>query len=245
MRVAMMQPTFLPWLGYFELMFNVDVFVFLDDFQFVTGSWHQRNRLFLNKNVAGWVTVPVRKKGEFGQKINEVQFRDDKPWRKKMWKGIQENYGKAAYFEEYAPVFQKILLGKQDNLAALNIELCRVMASILGCSCKFKMSSELNGVGARSFVVKDLLEKLGANVFYQAQGAFAYMRDDGVFPLSDVKVFFQDAIPKPYRQIRSKNFVPYLSTLDALFNIGADATRKMATSMTEHWLDWEEMVKKC
>ena len=243
-KVAMMQPTFLPWLGYFELMLNVDVFVFCDDFQFVSRSWHQHNRLFLNKNTSGLVTVPVRKKGLYQQNINEVQIREDLPWRSKLWRSIEVNYCKATYFEEYAPIFKTIILGEQSNLAVLDMELCKAMAKLIGCTCEFKTSSLLKGTGKRSYLVKDLLVKVGADVFYQARGAFEYMSEESVFPLSNVTVLFQNAEVRPYRQIGSnKGFVPYMSALDALFNIGGVEANKIASSMTKQWLSWDEMMK--
>lgn len=243
MRVAMMQPTFLPWLGYFELIANADIFVFCDDFQFVSKSYHQRNKLFLSKNVVSDIVVPVHKKGEYAKNINEIQIREDLNWRKKMWKGIELNYKKAPYFETYAPEIRPLIVEPQYNLAVQNMSLIKKISDLMGYECNFECSSSMRSTGTRSELVKNLLHEIGADVFYQANGSFKYMYEDGVFPLNDVVVLFQNAELDIYpQQSSTQGFVPYLSILDVLFNVGASKTRVLAEGTTKHWLTWDEMV---
>ncbi len=99
MRIAISQPSYLPWLGYFDLIDQVDTFVVLDTVQFEKQSWQQRNRI---KTSAGlmWLTVPVVFRGLLGQKILEVEVRDAEFWRKHL-RGIEVNYRRAPCFEEY------------------------------------------------------------------------------------------------------------------------------------------------
>lgn len=242
-KVAMMQPTFLPWLGYFELIFYSDTFVFCDDFQFVGRSFHQKNKLLLGKNQAVDVTVPIIKKDVYKQKINEAEIREDLNWRKKLWKGIEINYHKAPYFNEYKEILEPFLKEPQKNLASQNISLIKCLCRILGIEREFLLSSDMKATGTKSELVKNMLFEVKADIFYQAHGSFGYMYEDGVFPLEHIKTLFQNAVPKPYRQQGSTSeFVPYLSVLDALFNIGAEETRHHIEHMTEHWLTWEEMV---
>lgn len=245
MRVAMMQPTFLPWLGYFELIAKVDVFVFCDNFQFVGKSYHQRNRLLFGKQTVTDVTVPVKKKGVHRQKINEVEIREDLPWRAKLWKSIELNYHKTPFFTVYAERIQPFLLEPQKNLAKQNMALIECISQILGIETEFVRSSDLHATGARSELVKNLLQEIHADAFYQAHGSFLYMYEDNIFPLQDIPIYFQDASPVPYRQHnnRTGKFAPYLSVLDALFNVGAEVTRELISKMTEHWLTWDEMVQ--
>ncbi|BAL84079.1 hypothetical protein SELR_23710 [Selenomonas ruminantium subsp. lactilytica TAM6421] len=244
MKVAMMQPTFLPWLGYFELIMKVDLFVFCDDFQFVRKSYHQRNRLLFGKQNVTDITVPVKKKGVYQQKINEVEIREDLPWRTKLWKSIELNYHKTPYFSAYKDKIEPLIVQPKENLAKQNMELIECISSLIGAKTEFIRSSELHAIGARSELVKNLLHEVHADSFYQAHGSFPYMNEDGVFPLRDIPVYFQDAVPIPYRQYNNSTgqFVPYLSVLDVLFNIGAEDTAKIASCMTEHWLAWTEML---
>ena len=210
----------------------------------VRKSFHQKNRLLFGKKQITDITVPVKKKGLYQQKINEVEIREDLPWRGKLWRSIELNYHKTPYFSAYKNEIEALLVHSQGNLAEQNIKLIKTISSLLGIKTDFLRSSELNSQGVRSEHVKNLLHEVHADSFYQAHGAFSYMKEDGVFPLQDIPVYFQDAIPVPYRQYNNgiDQFVPYLSVLDALFNIGAEATSSLASSMTKRWLTWNEMT---
>lgn len=110
MNVAMMQPAFIPWQGLFELIYKADIFIFLDDFQFSVQSYHQRNRLFVDKERVDWYTVPVLKSVSFGLPLNQTRISEQAPWRQKMWKRIYHNYAKAPFYEMTAPHIQKLAL---------------------------------------------------------------------------------------------------------------------------------------
>lgn len=241
MKVALMQPTFLPWLGYFELMSKADAFVFLDDFQFVHRSYHQRNRLFVNHDAARWVTCPVDKKGSYLAPLNQTRIVED-GWRKKLWRTIEGNYAKAKYFSTYADALRSLILQTYENLAVQNMTMIRALAQILDILTVFHCSSEHVFYGKRSALLYEILSYYNADTYLSAHGSFEYMQEDGVFPVRDIEVFFQDAVPKPYPQIGSKTFVPYLSVLDALFNVGAERTKKLIENMTNKWLSWNEML---
>ena len=103
MNVAMMQPAFMPWQGFFELIYRAERFVFLDDFQFSVQSYHQRNRLFVNKGQVDWYSVSVMKSVSFGAPLNETKLNETIPWRQKMWKRLQQNYAKAPFYAAIAP----------------------------------------------------------------------------------------------------------------------------------------------
>src|SRR5580704_12957199 len=98
-KVAISQPTYLPWLGYFDLIDQVDVFVLLDNVQFEKQSWQQRNRI---KTPTGlqWLTVPVIFRGRFGQLIKDVEIREAEFWRNHL-RAIELNYRRARFFHQY------------------------------------------------------------------------------------------------------------------------------------------------
>ncbi len=244
-RVAMMQPTFLPWLGYFELILKSNIFIFLDDFQFVYQSYHQRNRLFVNRDQVGWLTVPVDKKRSFEKPLNETQIQEG-PWRKKMWRVIENNYLKTPFFAEYAEQIRPFIVEPKANLAEQNMGIIRLLCDIFGKSQNaFIQSSFLSSGGKRSLLVKNILKAVQADIYLVAHGSFEYMRQDGVFPVKGVEARFQDAHLIEYPQYGStKGFISHLSVLDALFNIGAERTRDLILQSTEHWLTWDEMMDK-
>lgn len=243
MNVGMMQPSFLPWQGFFELIARSDRFIFLDDFQFSVQSYHQRNRLFVNKEQVDWYSVPVRKSVSFKCPLNETRISESMPWRGKMWKRIQYNYSKAEYFRDIAPKIEKWLFTQEASLAEQNILFIKMVCEIVGIRTEFFMSHDLPSEKERSNRVLELLRYCEADVYYSAHGSFDYMADDGVFPVEGIKVLFQAFEPKPYRQVCSPDaFIPYLSVLDALMNVGPEETRSLIESGTSHWLTWEDMM---
>ena len=177
-KVAMMQPTFLPWIGYFELMLEADTFVFLDDFQFVHRSFDQRNRLFVSKDRVDWITVPVDKKCGFRKPYTEVPILETTPWRHKLWRQMEINYGKSLYFSSIGAKLQPLLLGNYKFIAEQNISLIMKICELLEINCEIAYSSQLSSYGKRSTRIKSLLEEIGASVYLSARGSFEYMLED-------------------------------------------------------------------
>jgi hypothetical protein len=242
MDVAMMQPSFLPWLGYFELALKADRFVLLDDFQFSVQSWHQRNRLFVSPGKADWVTVPVLR-ASFGQPLNETRIDESKPWRTKTWKRLAQSYSKAPHFATVGPLVRAWLETPAASLGEMNVAFVRMVMSLLGADTEVLMSSATGTRGERSQRVLDLLRFCEADRYLCARGSFDYMRDDCVFPVEGIEVLFQDFRVEPYPQISSPDeFVGYLSIVDALMNVGADETARLVAHGTGHWLGWDEML---
>jgi len=243
MKVAMMQPGFIPWQGLFELIYYTDVFVFLDDFQFSIQSYNQRNRMFVNKGQVDWYTVPVHKALSFKAPLNQTVINEGIPWRKKMWKRIEINYSRAPYYDEIAPRIKDCLFWETNNLCELNIRFIKNLCSILGFNRDFRFSSQLPSNKKRSERVLDLLQKTGADFYLCAKGSFGYMLEDGIFPVESIQVLFQDFQPKPYKQIGDRDFVSHLSVLDALMNVGSQQSAELIINGTEKWLTWQEMLR--
>jgi len=242
MNVAMMQPSFLPWQGYFELVLKSDIFIILDDFQFSIQSYHQRNRLFVNKDQVDWYSVPVKKSLSFKSPLNQVKIDEGINWREKMWKRIQMNYSKAPYYKEIAPWLEAWILKEADSISSQNTMFIQYVCSLLDYKGEFRFSSELPSDKVRSERVEELLRWCGAKTYFSAKGSYDYMLEDGVFPLPDISVCFQDFQPVPYIQVGAKKeFIPYLSVLDVLMNIGPRETAKYVKSGTGKWLFWDEM----
>jgi len=245
MNVAMMQPAFLPWQGFFELVYRSDIFIILDDFQFSVQSRHQRNRLFVNKGQVDWYSVPVLKSESFKSPLNQTKINESTPWREKMWKRIQQNYSKTPYYPQIAPPIEKWLLGKSESLAAQNIAFTKIVCDLLALKPEFRYSSQHPSEQSRSQRVLELLRWCQAKRYYCAKGSFPYMLEDGVFPLEDIEVLFQDFQAKAYNQRGAiDSFVPNLSVLDALFNVGPEQTAELIKNGTPQWLTWVAMIQK-
>ena len=243
MNVGMMQPTFLPWLGFFELIYKADSFLFLDDFQFSVQSYHQRNRLFVNRGQVGWYTVPVKKSASFQKPLCSTQINEAIPWRKKFWKRIQQNYEKARYFKDYEAHIREWLLAPAENLAEQNIAFIIMICGFLGFERCFRRSSEKPSEKQRSERVLELLRWCRGDSYYCAAGSFEYMLEEKIFPVADIRVYFQEFHPRAYHQVGSiGNHVPYLSVLDALLNVGPNETAALIRNGTPEWRTWETMT---
>jgi hypothetical protein len=244
MDVAMMQPAFMPWLGLFELILKSDIFIFLDDFQFSVQSYHQRNRLFFDRGRAGWYTAPVKKADSFKLPLNRTKINESIPWRRKMWKSINMNYSKAPYFKKIAPAVEKWLMKANESLSEQNIELIMLVCNELGITTEFRHSSDHYSQSKASHRVLDLLQWSKADRYYCAKGSFPYMREEGIFPVEEIEVLFQDFKPKPYYQVGSPDhFITYLSVLDALMNVGPEHSLELIKNGTEKWLSWNDMAE--
>lgn len=242
MNVAMMQPAFMPWQGFFELVYKSDIFIFLDDFQFSLQSYQQRNRLFVNKDTLGWYTVPVKKSCSFKAPLDKVRINEIGKWREKTWKRIEINYSKAHFFSQVQRYIKEWLFAEYLSLAAQNIAFIKTVCLLLDINREFRYSSQCNVQTKRSQRVLDLLRLCKARRYFCAQGAFDYMLEDKVFPVDDVEVLFQDFSHEPYPQVGSTNdFFSHLSILDAIMNIGPDRTLDYVSRGTKKWMNWNEM----
>jgi len=240
MKVAMMQPTFLPWQGYFELIYQADCFIFLDDFQFSVQSYHQRNRLFVNSDQVDWYTIPIKKSNAFGSSLNNSKFDESRNWRKKLVKRLQQNYSKTPFYNDIYPLISTIIIDEVDNLSTLNIKLIKAIVKLFEWDVEWKLSSSRPSTISRSERVLELLRWCGASHYYSSGGALEYMKEDNVFPVSDIEVFFQRFHVKSYPQKNSSNgFIPSLSVLDALFNVGPAQTARLIINKNNYWDIWK------
>ena len=219
MRIAIAQPTYLPWLGYFDLIDQVDGFVILDSVQFEKQSWQQRNRI---KTPTGlhWLTVPVVFRGRFGQLINQVEIRDGEFWRSHL-RAIELNYRRAPFFENYFhELSQRLNSTPGSRLADLNIRLLEWFISILEIRTPLFLSSQLNQSGKRSELLANICSHFGATQYVSPIGSAAYLlREIDLLERRAIEVFFHNYEHPHYRQLFPP-FIPYASILDLIFNEG-------------------------
>ena len=184
-KVAIMQPTFLPWLGYFALIDSVDEFILLDNVQFDKRSWQQRNKI-LSNNVPMWLTVPVLSKGKMHQNINEVQIRrelDSPPFSKHI-KSLELNYKKSPFFADYFDDIKAILLSAPDNLSLLNSKLLELLCKQLGISFNFTCSSSLAIEGVKDELLFNICTFIGATHYVSPPGSMDYLQKSPFFASS-------------------------------------------------------------
>ena len=223
MRIAVSQPTYLPWLGYFDLIDQADTFVLLDNVQFEKQSWQQRNRI---KGPTGlqWLSVPVVFRGRLGQRINEVVIRDA-GFPVDHLRAIELAYRRAPffadYFEEIHAIFDKYTA--DSLLVDLNIELIRWFCVALGMTTNLVRSSGLNTIGRRSELLVNLLLGLRATTYLAAPGSAGYLLEDlPKFTGAGIEVAFHNYMHPEYSQ-KFPPFIPYATALDLIFNEGSNS----------------------
>lgn len=217
-RVAIMQPTYLPWSGYFGLMQAVDVFIFLDSVQFAKRSWQQRNQI---KTASGaqWLSVPVSTKGKRDQLITEVEVDKSANFALAHRKSIEMSYSKAPFFKAYADEFLPFLENPSPRLADLTIDLSLRLKSLLGIKTQVLRASELNGSGAKADLLASLCQQIGATSYISPPGSREYLEASDAFAKIDVPVHYFEFKHPEYPQL-SGEFLPYMSSIDMLFNCG-------------------------
>lgn len=220
--VGILQPGYLPWLGFFEQVYRCDVFVLYDDVQFETGSWRNRNRI---KTPAGpqWLTVPVLLKGLDFPSIKDVVINPSVHWQKKHIKSIIQNYSKAPFFETYADGLFAILNRSWKYLVDLDIELIHWLAKQLDIRTEIRLSSDLNISGFNVQRLIDIIHALNGNRFYEGSAGENYI-DTSVFECAGISVTFQDYKHPVYPQLHG-DFLSHFSIIDLLFNCGFNSLK--------------------
>jgi len=218
MKIAIMQPTYLPWMGYFALMDQCDVFVFLDSVQFEKRSWQQRNKI---KTPRGdlILSVPVISKGRFDQEIREVEIDTSKGFQEDHLKAIKYNYSKTKYFKQFISDLESIFLKKHRFLVDLNIELILWIKNVLNIQSQIFRSSNLAVSGQKGELLVNICKNLGAEHYISPQGAKVYIEGTNIFQTNNVELSYQEFQHPVYVQLFD-GFLPYLSVIDLLFNEG-------------------------
>ena len=216
MIVAVHQPQYLPWLGYFDKIDRADIFVLLDNVQFKKNEWQNRNKI---KTAQGWqwLTVPVMYK--YPQLITEVMINNRVTWQRKQRQAILSNYKKALHYERLEEFFEYIFSSSWQFISQLNMEAVKRLVKILGIDTPLYIAS---GLGE---FPQDPDERLIAitkyfdsDTYLAGTGGREYM-DLDKYSKSGIEVIFQDFKHPVYSQIFG-DFEPFMSVIDLIFNHG-------------------------
>lgn len=220
MICCIVQPTFMPWSGFFALINQCDNVVLLDSVQFSRQSWQQRNRIRSDKGLE-FLTVPVKTAGRFGQKISEVEIANN-DFISSMESKIALHYRKAPFFQDYFPLIMEVLKIKtiEKNLSALNVGLIELFVEILGIETPLVLSSSLKISANRSILLAEICDYFSCSSYLSPRGSSEYLWNDRkIFINRGIKVFLQDYRHPVYRQMYEP-FLPFASLCDLIFNEG-------------------------
>ena len=221
--VAIHQPEYLPWLGFFKKMMDSELFVFYDDVQFRKKGWQNRNRIRINDGTA-LLSIPVHTHSY--PKINEVTIDNEKNWSIRHKKSILYNYARAPYFDEIKDFIESIFEKKFQYLLDLNTEIIKFIMNELEIKSKIVFSSELEISKKGSDRVLDICKAVDAD--HYITGTFWAESNLRVeeFKKSNIDVEFQKFQHPIYKQIHGE-FIPEMSIIDLLFNEGRKEAKKI------------------
>lgn len=221
MRVAIIQSNYIPWKGYFDIIHDVDTFVFLDDVQFTAQDWRSRNRIKTAHGVK-WLSVPVGPATD--RLIHEVEIPDPR-WQEKHWRTLSQSYAKTPFFAHYRPLFEEFYRGRAwRNLSQMNQHLIRLVATqCLGIRhTLFRDSREFELEGRKLDRLLDLIRQTGATRYLSGPTARDYI-DDVRFEEAGIALEYKDYSGYPEYPQAHPPFEHAVSVLDVLFNVGPQA----------------------
>ncbi len=221
--IAIMQPTYLPWIGYFNMIDKVDEFVFLDDVQLVKRSWGVRNRV-KSSNGELLLTVPIKKTKSRAETLySNAIINYEEQWVKKHLNTLKFSYTKAKYFNEIFVFIREILERNTNIIGKLNIEIIKEISSKIGIKTKFFISSELTNIeGIKDERLVSICKNRKATHYLSAIGSAAYIEYEssgGAFSKKNVQLNYYNYKHPVYEQLYG-DFISNMSIVDLLFNYG-------------------------
>ena len=248
MKAVILQPFYMPWVGYFGMIDVADVFVFADDTQFLAKSWQRRNKI-KNANKPKWLTVPIHK--NFGQKINEVKINKSAEfkernrtinWGEKHWELISLAYYNAPFYKDFKDDIKELFFMDWEFLCDLDIYSIKKISNLLELkNTEFIKKSEIEGIDGRKVdSIISICDKLGADEYVSGPAARNYIDKAEFQKLKENNIdlyWFEFSHPE-YPQI-GDDFIPYLSVIDMLFNAG-DGSKDLIRKNLENSLVMED-----
>ncbi len=213
MRVTIHQPDFLPWLGYFHRWAKSDLFIILDDVQFIKRGWHHRDKIKTTRG-SSWLTVPVKKKGRYLQKIKDVEIDNEQNWRLKHLRTIENTYKKAPNFDRCFAALKEIYAKEHSFLTEFNIELLMYLASEFTINTPLDYASKYNLDQTLTDRLVQLVKVVGGTTYLTGLGSKEYL-DEASFQNAGIALEWQVFEHPAYQQLHGL-FEPMLSALDYL-----------------------------
>lgn len=219
--VAIVQSSYIPWKGYFDLIRAADEFILLDDVQFTKRDWRSRNRI-KTKDGLYWLTVPVQTKGRYEQRISDTTIADP-GWSERHWMTIHAAYARTPHFDAYAPRLREIYQQRlPDRLSEVNRMLIEAVCQLLEITTPIRWSSEYHPSDGRNERLIDLCVKAGATDYLSGPSARGYV-DEAAFASAGVTVHFVDYSGYPEYTQPYPPFEHAVSAIDLLFCTGPAA----------------------
>ncbi len=228
-KVAILQSNYIPWKGYFDLIAAVDEFILYDDVQFTKNDWRNRNKIKTPQG-SQWLSIPVGQ--NISRRIRDVELPNSN-WQLKHWKTLENNYHRAAHFEDVASLLAPIYLDRQHtHLSALNRELLEAISTYLGINTKFSNSWDYKSAAGKTSILVDLCTQSGATEYVSGPAGKAYIETNLFAERGLALTWFEYPEYPEYPQLWGA-FEHRVSILDMLFNCGQNAQRYLGSANKE------------
>lgn len=230
--VAIHQPNFFPWLGYFNKIHCSDCFIIMDNVQFPEtgrGSWINRVKLLV-QGIPKWNTMPVMRTYHGYRIIAEMQIDDSSPWRSKFLKTIRANYAKAAYFNSVLEIIEPLVMFPSSSVADFNINAITTLCEIVGIdTAKMIRGTSLDVSGNATELLIAMTNAADGTSYVCGGGSDGYQEDD-LFAQNNIQLVYQNFKHPEYPQCGSSEFIPGQSIIDVLMNCGVSNTKELITA---------------
>jgi hypothetical protein len=230
-KIAIIQPNYIPWKGYFDIINMVDHFVLLDDVQYTARDWRNRNRIKTERGPL-WLTIPVQVESSRTSLIKDIRIAESN-WHRRHWKTICQHFHHARSFSENRDFFESLYAGCTSSfLLDVNYRIITAICSLLGIMTPISFSSSLSMRSEKSARLVDICRILGGSEYLSGPAAKEYI-DESLFEKNDIKLAWMDYNGYPeYGQLYPP-FDHRVSIIDLIFNEGPNARHYMKSFMTE------------
>jgi|Deesub1362A_J573_1020465.scaffolds.fasta_scaffold00522_19 hypothetical protein len=220
MRVVILQPGYLPWLGFFDLMYKADFFVIFNDVQYTVRDWRNRNRIKTPNGVI-WLTVPVESRGAREKLIKDVEIDNTQKWQERHLKSLESFYKRAKYFDEVMALIADLFKKTYRFLIDVDMDFIMKVRDYLSIDTKILFSSEIPSRGKKDEKLLSICKFLNSTCYLSGNTAKNYLRES-IFAAEGIKVEWHDYQHPYYNQLwqKEQGFISHLSIIDLLFNHG-------------------------
>ena len=224
-KIAIVQSSYIPWKGYFDLINFVDEFILFDDMQYTKRDWRNRNKIKTSNGVK-WLTIPVEVKGKYIQKIKDTIISDTE-WNRRHWSSIVHNYSRAKYFYDYKELFDELYLRSSDKLLSeVNYRFLTVICEALGINTTISWSMEYRLIDGKTQRIIDLCKQSRASEYISGPSAKGYI-DEEMFENEGIILRYMDYSGYPEYNQPYPPFEHGVSIIDLIFNEGPNAPKYM------------------
>lgn len=230
--VAIHQPNFFPWLGFFDKLIKSDVFLLMDTAQIPNkkSSFTNKTKILIEKEEKWTPTIEIHRNSGELIAIKDTKMVENSVWRKKIFRTLEFNYSKSPYFHEVFPFIKDLILYPTNNLSEYNCHSINSILTRLGIdNGKLMKTSDLGFEMSKenlSELVVKMVKSVSGNIYLSGTGARSYMEKD-IFDKSGIELVFQEFTHPSYPQFNTRTFIPGLSIIDALMNVGFEKLKKI------------------